>query len=364
MTRVLLALTLVACNMDAELGRQKLALPSDAAEEDAGDPPPDVSTIRRLFYGGWASVLVEGNELVVFGGVDDEPGHRVDEASGLLRIQRDGAFTTLLPMTEGWYMTADTRHYYVSGPKSVVAIDRSSFAQTTLITGPHTIEYAIVDDTWVFFVERRARHDQYGTSYPDDRVVRIDKDGANRRDLIRGLDTALGLAQDDNFIYLAEDMGGRVHAIPKRGCRPLELATGNRPSHVHVVADWLYFTERGGTRTDGRIRRVPRPTSACAAYQPTVPETIASGLGGPSYLQADETHIYWAGYFSGMQRAPLEGGETEHLYDCFGELHPGGLLPMINQGCGPFAFLGGELFYSARTPIGQWQYAAAFAAAK
>jgi len=100
--------------------------------------------------------------------------------------------------------------------------------------------------------------------------------------LLTNLSGAAKLTLHNDFVYVAECNGGKIHKIPVSGGEDVVLASGlNCPTAVAVYGDNVYWAEFHGDV----IRRCP---ISGGAY-----ETIASGLDGPNSIAVDSANVYW-----------------------------------------------------------------------
>jgi hypothetical protein len=326
---------LAACSLDANVGSLDLSDLADAAPE-----PDATAAITPLLHDAPSTILFEGDAMIF------------DAVDGLARLNPDGTIDVLVT-GHGGYMAEDADRIYVAAHAGdetrIVAVDKSSFTVTDLATLPGAANAIAVDDQWVYYdySDSTCCCDQPPT--PAGKLIRIAKDGTGSQVMVDGLDAPFGIAADDNFVYLAEDLAGRILSIPKTGGPEFELVTGaNRPAGLMVLDDWLYFTARANDMTDGSIGRVLRPRHGDhEAAAP--PETLVTGLGAPTWMAVADGELYWTAYFSGLQRAPLDGGPAETMLGCFGDHEPLG-APNWPQGCGAIAIHGDLVYFSAREP--------------
>ena len=343
---VILVVALSGCIIDADLGSQ----PVGGEPSDEPDDPPDGPTYSIVYEGSAGSILVDGDDLVISGypRIQDQP-------EGILRVKPDGSIEVVVLSDKFGRMVEDDGHYYVAKNvyeqpctrSAVVAIDKTTLVERVLSSGWCGIEDIEVDDTYVYF----GTQVDDGTGAPMFQLVRVSKEASHQKVLIDAMDTPFGIESDGDTVYVAEDIDGdypdcpqRILAVSRQGGPVREIVRGaNRPSDVLVVGDWLYFTERGNDLTDGTISRIRRSTI------PSTAETLVTGLGHPTWLAVDDTYVYWSAYFSGLQRAPLDGGPAETLLDCAGvaSVYDPANANWV-QGCGAIALRPGSVVYSAR----------------
>jgi hypothetical protein len=328
------ALVLSGCVFDAVVGSESDGLADDEPgtldqpdQPDQPDLPPGFALIHPA---GATSILRDGNLLYL-------------TSFGVIRMDPSGAAEAIASDLDG-RMAQDATTLYVGdlATRSIVAIDKASLERDTVASGLPRFEEVEVDADFIYA-------SGYEGGQGTGKVFRIPKASGPIKVIADGLGLPWGLDVHADFVYVVDDAGGSVVAIPQAGCAPFVLASGlNRPSDVLLVDDWVYFTERGNTYTDGAIGRVNRPSTPCGQGDTYQVETLVSGLGHPTWLATDDVHVYWTGYFSGLQRAPLAGGGAETIVGCGG----GGweMSEAPEQGCGAILLGSDRVVFSARTP--------------
>lgn len=347
-TATLAAALLAACNFDAEIGSHAL---SD------GDGGVDATAVPRgatVYTPGAHTILLDGDHLILSSSIPETaPGSTSPWHDAIVRVLPNGTPEVIADVSAG-AMVADATTLYAavadpgSSPAtmSILAIDRTTHATTVVSAARPRIRDLALDGAWLYVAEREPADPGL------ERVVRLATDGSTETALLTGLDAAGAMALDATHLFVADDAGlapGRLLAVPKAGGPTVTLADDlDRPAGVLVHGDWLYVAIRADLPGDGAIARIRRP----AVQSPDTLATLVTGLGFPTYLAADSTHVYWSAYFSGAQRAPLTGGTAETLSICGHDdpIFPG--PPPPSQGCGHLALAPDAVYLSARNPQG------------
>jgi hypothetical protein len=107
-----------------------------------------------------------------------------------------------------------------------------------------------------------------------------------------------GLAVDSTSVYFAVgslDSPGAIKTVPITGGTPTVIATSTWPLQVAVDGAYVYWTNAAqvtrGPSCDTSLMRV--------ALGGGVPEVLASGQMGATYLALDANFVYWTNTFEG-----------------------------------------------------------------
>ena len=291
---------LAACSPPAPPKRLEQTIP------DGGLSPPIDAWPDAIPYPAqivWSpnqpdTILIDGSDVVISDGVQ------------LVRIHGDGTYDTL-----AWLPTVtaaqDSSAFYVAyrdidDTYGIISIDKASGGKHELARGLDAIASIAADADEIYFdTDVGARAGE---------LWRIAKATGQVQQLSSALHAPADIAVDDNYVYVADVLGGEVLAFPRRGGSTLVLATAlSRPTGLLVAGNWLYLTERGAARGDGRISRIARP--ACPPRLLPATEILRASLDGPMHVTVDATHVYWTSYYLGLLGAPLAAGPPDLWID-------------------------------------------------
>ncbi len=150
----------------------------------------------------------------------------------------------------------------------------------------------------------------YVTTYGDERVLEIPKNGGATRELAKAQTNVWGVLASGTTLYWANShypyepqeatYKGGIWSCELPACATPKLVTPADFPNIIVLQDGnLYFTEEN---TGAVVRVKPDGTGRT---------TIATNTTSPFGIAADKTHVYWTSYQPQLYRAPVGGGGQE-----------------------------------------------------
>lgn len=170
------------------------------------------------------------------------------DAGAPVYLSNDDGFSSAIAIDQGYV------YFSLGGTSNLYGIARcpsGGGAYQVLLTLPQTARPSsiVVDGTSVYFADAAAGA-----------VRKLPKtglaDGGAPTDLLLGLASPQRIASDGANLFVTEQGGGRVLAVPLAGGASVVLASGQAsPTELALDATWVYWTNHAAT---GGIARVPK----------------------------------------------------------------------------------------------------------
>ena len=234
--------------------------PAASAKRRAVTPlRPSACALGTLLPATYANVLASDGEFI----------YLIDEMATLARVPKaGGARQDLAEPLDGWLafaMEVDATHVYISAlpfeaifapvPGAILSVPKDGGVISVLASGVETAMALAVDDQYVYWAAAGILDFSAGELRPGGKIERMNKDGSGRIVLADDLSAPLGIALDGTNVYFGEsglaagDSTVGLHRVPKSGGAVTTIDANTLVAGLALAGNDLVFV--GATEAAG-----------------------------------------------------------------------------------------------------------------